>query len=47
YAKENGFDCFASTLTIGRNKSGEVINPIGKKWAEHFGIKFLEGDWKK
>jgi len=47
YAKENGFDIFASTLTIGRNKRGEVINPIGEKWGKHFGIKFLAGDWKK
>lgn len=47
YAKENGFDFFASTLTIGRNKRADVINPIGERLSDKFGIKFLVGDWKK
>ncbi len=47
YAKENGFDCLATTLTIGRNKKADVINPLGVKVALKFGLKFIEEDWKK
>lgn len=47
YAKQNNFDYFASTLTMGRNKKAEVINPIGLALAEKYGIKFYEEDWKK
>lgn len=47
YAKENGFEFFATTLTIGRNKKASVINPLGEKWAKEFNIKFLAGDFKK
>lgn len=47
YAKENGYDYFATTLTVGRNKKADVINPLGEKWANHFGIKFLARDFKK
>ncbi len=46
-AKENGFDFFASTLTIGRNKKAAVINPLGERWAAQFGLKFLAEDFKK
>lgn len=47
HAKENNFEYFASTLTIGRNKKAAVINPLGEKWAEQFGLKFLAEDFKK
>ena len=47
FAKENGYEYFASTLTVGRNKKAETINPIGEAVAEELGIKFLAGDWKK
>ncbi|MFA5128520.1 MAG: epoxyqueuosine reductase QueH [Patescibacteria group bacterium] len=47
HAKENGFEYFASTLTIGRNKKAAVINPLGEKWAKQFGLKFLAEDFKK
>jgi hypothetical protein len=47
YAKENNFEYFASTLTIGRNKKAAVINPLGEKWAKQFGLKFLAEDFKK
>jgi predicted adenine nucleotide alpha hydrolase (AANH) superfamily ATPase len=46
-AKVNGFEFFASTLTVGRNKKAAVINPLGKKWAAQFGLKFLAEDFKK
>ncbi len=47
FAKENGFDSFATTLTMGRNKKAEVINPLGHQAEEKFGVKFFEADWKK
>lgn len=46
-AKDRGYQCFASTLAMGRNKKAETINPIGKWLAHKYGIKFLDGDWKK
>jgi hypothetical protein len=47
YAKEHGFEYFASTLTVGRNKKAAIINPLGEKWAKQFGIKFFPEDFKK
>lgn len=46
-AKENGFDVLASTLTIGRNKKAEIINPIGQIVAKKYDLEFIEADWKK
>lgn len=42
----NGFDAFATSLTSGRNKKAEVINPIGKRLAETFNVDYLADDWK-
>lgn len=47
FAKENNFDFFATTLTMGRNKRAELINPLAQKIAETWGIKFYPADWKK
>ncbi len=47
YARENGFDIFCTSLTSGRNKKAEIINPIGKSLSERYGVEFLETDWKK
>ena len=47
YAGKHGFDYLATSLTSGRNKFADVINPIGIKAAEKFSIKFFEEDWKK
>ncbi|MBN1644147.1 MAG: epoxyqueuosine reductase QueH [Dehalococcoidales bacterium] len=44
YMLENGFDAFATTLTIGPQKSAEVINRIGRGIG---GDKFLARDFKK
>ncbi len=46
YAANNGFDTFATSLTSGRNKKAEVINPIGDKLAKKYQIKFLSENWK-
>jgi len=46
YAKENNFDIFCTTLTSGRNKKAEIINPIGLELAKEFGVEFFVADWK-
>lgn len=47
YARQNGFHYFGTSLTSGRNKSAEVINPIGHAFAKYYKIKFYDTDWKK
>lgn len=47
YAKAHAYDYFATTLTIGRNKKAEIINPIGEMWSKQLGVKFLARDFKK
>lgn len=47
YARENNFDYFATTLTISPMKNAQVINKIGEKTAEEYGVKFLYSDFKK
>ena len=44
YAKENGFDAFTTTLTVGPRKRADAINRIGK---EIGGDLFLARDFKK
>ncbi len=46
-AAERGFPVFGSTLTTGRNKRADLINPIGEAAALRFGIRFFVEDWKK
>lgn len=46
-AKKKGFLTFATTLTIGPNKKANVINEIGKRFSQQYGIGFLEADFKK
>lgn len=46
-AKNNGFDYFATTLTISPLKNAQLINTIGQKLAEKYSIKYLAGDFKK
>ncbi|MGB9596418.1 MAG: epoxyqueuosine reductase QueH, partial [Candidatus Poribacteria bacterium] len=47
YAKENGYDIIATTLSISPHKNAKKINEIGKKVAEKYGIEFLSADFKK
>lgn len=46
-AKENGFDYFATTLTISPLKNANLINEIGEKLAEKYSVKYLCSDFKK
>lgn len=46
-AAERDFPVFGSTLTTGRNKRADLINPIGEASARRYGIRFHVEDWKK
>lgn len=46
-AKELGFDYFSTVLSISPLKSAQWINEIGEELSEKYGIKFLNGDFKK
>lgn len=46
-AKQNGFDIFATTLTVSPHKNAPLINEIGTKISEQEGIDYLVSDFKK
>lgn len=46
-AAEEGFDYFATTLTLSPLKNPSLINGIGEKMAEKYGVKYLPSDFKK
>lgn len=47
YAKEHGFDYFATTLTVSPHKNAQKLNEIGFRLAQEVGIRFLPTDFKK
>ena len=46
-AAEQGFDRFATTLTISPLKNAPLINTIGEALAEQYGVRWLPTDFKK
>ena len=46
-AKEGGFDCFATTLTVSPLKNAAVINAIGERIGQQLGVRYLPSDFKK
>ena len=46
YAKENGYDCFSTTLLISPYQKHEVLKEIGEKLAKKYGIEFLYRDFR-
>jgi predicted adenine nucleotide alpha hydrolase (AANH) superfamily ATPase len=46
-AKEQGFDCFTTTLTVSPHKNTALVNRIGKEAGAKWGVEFLEFDLKK
>ncbi len=46
-AKERQFDYFTTTLTISPLKNATVLNNIGEKLGEQYGVTFLPSDFKK
>lgn len=47
YAKEHDFEYFTTTLTISPLKNAQKLNEIGEMLAAHYGVKFLNSDFKK
>ena len=47
YAKENGFDIFATTLSVSPHKNTIVINEVGQDVSGRFEIEFLPESFKK
>lgn len=47
YAAQNGFEWFATTLSISPHKDAERINQIGRELEAEFGVKHLPSDFKK
>lgn len=46
YASKNNFQYYGTSLTSGRNKKAEVINPIGQAFGKYYKVKFYNVDWK-
>ncbi len=46
-AKENGYDYFATTLTVSPLKNATALNQIGFELQEKYGVKYLPSDFKK
>ena len=47
YAKEKGYDFFATTLTVSPLKNADKINEIGFLIEREIGVKYLPSDFKK
>lgn len=46
-AKANGFDIFATTLTVSPHKNANRINEIGRALENEFGVSYYVSDFKK
>ncbi len=47
YALNNGYDMFATTLTVSPLKNANLINSIGKIVQDRVGVQYLPSDFKK
>lgn len=47
YAKENGFEYFASTLSVSPLKDAARLNSIGNELSKKYGVVYLVNDFKK
>ena len=46
-ASEGGYDYFATTLSVGPHKNAALLNEIGERMGESFGVRHLASDFKK
>lgn len=46
-ARDNGFDCFCTTLSISPLKNAQKINQIGYETEKKYGVAWLPSDFKK
>lgn len=47
YASKNGFDIFASTLSVSPHKNAQMINELGLELSKQNNIEYLVSDFKK
>lgn len=47
FAKDNGYDIFATTLTVSPHKNFEIINNIGNQLSSKYDIEYLASNFKK
>lgn len=47
YAKDNGFDIFASTLSVSPHKNYELINKIGENISQKYSVEYYPSNFKK
>ncbi|MFA6429387.1 MAG: epoxyqueuosine reductase QueH [Patescibacteria group bacterium] len=47
FAKEQGFDWVATTLSVSRRKNVATINALGEELSRTYDVAFLGRDWKK
>lgn len=47
FATKNGYDYFASTLSVSPLKCAERLNKIGEELSKEYGVKYLYNDFKK
>ncbi|WP_038261093.1 epoxyqueuosine reductase QueH [Peptoclostridium litorale] len=47
YAAENGFNYYTTTLSISPHKDAQLLNSMGEKLGENYGVSFLSSDFKK
>jgi predicted adenine nucleotide alpha hydrolase (AANH) superfamily ATPase len=47
YARKNGFDIFASTLSVSPHKNAQMINELGLELSKQNNIEYLISDFKK
>jgi len=46
-ASANGFDFFATIMSLSPWKKADVLNRIGRMFGRRYGVKFLEANFKK
>ena len=46
-AKEQGYDIFASTLSVSPHKNNIMINNIGTSLSQIYSVEYLPSNWKK
>ena len=47
FAKKNGFETFATVLSVSPHKNAKKINEIGQILSEKYDVPFFEADFKK
>ena len=47
FAQDNGYDIFASTLSVSPHKNNTMINEIGDRLSRDYTVDYLPSNWKK